>query len=273
MRITKDTKLCISIAERPGNFGATVLSAGFAALGLDFIYKPLQVGGDKLADAVTGIRSLGIRGCGVSMPHKIKVLEYLDEIDGSARKIGAVNTIVNDGGVLCGYNTDFLGAKAALQKHYDIKNKKVFIIGAGGAARAIIVAFQECGAKEIHLTNRDEERGRRLAEEFNLSYLQYAKKNEMRGDLLVNATPVGMSFGVGGAIIDEDAIKSYKAVMDVVVSAEPTILIKTAREFGVVGISGLDMALYQAAEQFRLYTGKEAPLTAMLDSMKDLYKN
>lgn len=270
MVITKDTQLCISIAEHPGNFGATVLNAGFRALGLDFVYKPLRVNNDKLVEAIGGIRSLGIRGCGVSMPYKISVIKYLDEIDEYAGKIGAVNTIVNDVGVLRGYNTDFSGAKTALQKYYDARGKKVLIIGAGGVARAIIAALQGCGAGEICLTNRDESRGRRLAEEFGLTYLPYTKKEEPRGNLLINATPVGMMYG-DDLIIGRNAIASYEAVMDVVVSVGETSLVKSAKESGLVAISGLDMSLYQAAEQFKLYTGRDAPLVAMSDSMKKIY--
>lgn len=271
MVITKDTQLCISIAEHPGNFGATVLNAGFRALGLDFIYKPLRVNDDKLAEAIGGLRSLGIRGCGVSMPHKIRVIKYLDEIDEYVGKIGAVNTIVNDAGVLRGYNTDFSGARTALRKYYDAKGKKVLIIGAGGAARAIITALQGCGTREICLTNRDERRGRRLTEEYGLTYLPYAKKEESQGDLLINATPVGMLYG-DDLIIGRNTIRSYEAVMDVVVSASVTALIKSAKEFGLVAISGLDMSLYQAAEQFKLYTGNDAPLAAMSDSIKNFYE-
>lgn len=273
MFINKDTKLCISIAERPGNFGATVLGAGFKALNLDFIYKPLKVSSRQLEGAIGGIRSLGIRGCGVSMPHKINVIKYLDKIDEYAKKIGAVNTIVNDNGVLFGYNTDFYGAKTALQKYYDVKNKKIVIVGAGGAARAIIMALQVCGAKDIFLTNRSDDHGRQLAKEFNLLYLDYAHRNEVGGDLLINATPVGMSSENKELIIDEASIKLYKAVMDVVVSASPTELIKAAKKFGLVVVSGLDMSLNQAAEQFKLYTGQEAPLEAMADGARLFYKN
>ncbi len=105
MTINKDTQVCISFAKRPGNFGATVFNAAFEALNLNFIYKPFQLDEGKLEEAVKAIRVFGIRGCGVSMPHKVNVLRYLDELDPAAEKIGAVNTIVNTDGVLKGYNT------------------------------------------------------------------------------------------------------------------------------------------------------------------------
>src|SRR5438046_2951853 len=136
MKITKDTTCCISIAGSPGNFGATLFNTAFEALSLDYIYKPFRVMPEDLSKAVAGIRAFGVRGCGVSMPHKIKVLDLLDAIDPLAEEIGAVNTIVNNNGKLTGYNTDVSGAMRALKERYDVRGKSAHIIGSGGVARA-----------------------------------------------------------------------------------------------------------------------------------------
>jgi len=268
MTINKDTKCCISIAERPGNFGSTIFNAGFEALSLDFFYKPFKVTEDGLAGAIEGIRSLGIRGCGVSMPHKVKAIKLLDKIDPVAQKIGAINTIVNDDGVLSGYNTDFEGAKRALGESYNVAKKKVLIIGAGGVSRAVILALKENGAGKIYLTNRSEEKGKSLAKEFDINYLDYAERNDFKGGLFVNATSVGMKPQDKDMIIDEDSIVGYDAVMDVVVYPFKTALIKEAERQGKVAIPGFKMSLYQAAAQFKLYTGKNASLEIMAESIK-----
>ena len=272
MKITKNTQVCISIAGRPGNLGANLFNASFEALSLDFIYKPFQVSEDKLSSAVDGIRSFGIRGCGVSMPHKVTVLEYLDEIDSVAEKIGAVNTIVNSNRVLRGYNTDFEGARMAVNTRYNINKKKVFVIGAGGAARAIIMALKESQPGEIYITNRDEVVGEQVAKEFNLRYFPYNNKDNFEGDFLINATSVGMLPYSDEMIITNESLRSYEAVMDVVVYPNTTLLIKSAKEYGKVVIPGFEMALYQAAAQFKLYTNQEAPLNIMRESMDNFYK-
>ncbi len=272
MKIDRDTICCISIAERPGNFGATVLNATFQALNLNYIYKPFRVMASDLEDSIKGIRAFGIRGCGVSMPHKIKVMQCLDQIDDAAKRIGAVNTIINNNGVLTGYNTDYEGAKRALKETYDIRNKKALIIGAGGAARAIIVALKDSGAGEIWLTNRDEARGQELAKEFSLNYHPFATRAEFRGQLLVNATPVGMPPNGGEMIIDKLALIHYDCSMDVVVSPQETGLIQTTKELGKAVIPGFKMALYQGVAQYELYTEQEAPFDLMSENIQKYFK-
>lgn len=272
MLISKKTKICISIAGKPGDFGASVFNAAFRALSLDYIYKPFKVDPEELSNAIRGIRSFGIRGCGVSMPHKIKVMKYLDKIDPVAQKVGAVNTIVNNKNVLFGYNTDFEGIKIALQENYsDIK--RVLIIGAGGVARAIILALKEINAGEIYLANRDQNRSRKVVNEFGIKYVPYSERNNFSGDLLINATPVGMPPNTDRSIVSDSSIKKYRAVVDVVVSPTKTHLIKSAEKFGKKTIPGVQISLYQAAKQFKLYTGQNAPLNIMMKSVRDLWNN
>ena len=272
MLISKKTKVCISIAGKPGDFGASVFSAAFEALSLDYIYKPFKVDPEELFDAIRGIRSFGIRGCGVSMPHKIKVMRYLDKIDPIAQKVGAVNTIVNNKNVLSGYNTDFEGIKIALRENYsDIK--RVLIIGAGGVARAIILALKEINAGEIYLANRNQNKSRKIVNEFGIKYVSYSERNNFSGDLLINATPIGMPPNTDRSIVSDKSIKRYRAVMDVVVSPNKTHLIKSAEKFGKKTISGVQISLYQATKQFKLYTGQNAPINIMMKSVRDMWNN
>lgn len=272
MKIDRDTICCISIAERPGNFGATVLNATFQALNLNYVYKPFRVMAPDLEDAIKGVRALSIRGCGVSMPHKMKVMLYLDKIDEAAKRIGAVNTIINDAGVLTGYNTDYEGAKRALKETYNIQGKKALIVGAGGAARAIIVALKDRGAGEVWLTNRDEARGQELAKAFSVNYFPFDKRTEFRGQLLVNATPVGMPPDTGEIIIDKLALIHYDCGMDVVVSPQETGLIQAMKELNKAVIPGFKMALYQGVAQYELYTGQEAPFDLMSENIQKYFK-
>ncbi len=268
MKITRDTEVYISIAERPGNFGAQIFNAAFDALSLDFIYKPFKVGKYDLINAIKGIKALGIKGCGVSMPHKINILKYLDKVDVVAKKIGAVNTVVNNGGKLYGYNTDFIGAQTVLDNRYNVKGKRVFIIGAGGAARAIAIAVRTKKPRAIFITNRNEVLGKKLAKEFKLSYVSYHLKNNFKADLFVNATPVGMLPKDNESIIEKTSLVPYEAIMDVVVHPTNTLLIKYAKEFGKIFVPGSEMALHQALAQFKLYTKLEPPLESIKNSIE-----
>lgn len=269
MEISKDTQVFISIAERPGNFGATVHNAGFKSIGFPGIYLPFKVKEADLPGAVSGIRSLGIKGCGVSMPHKTSVMDLLDNIDYRAKKIGAVNTIINKNSVLTGYNTDCDGAMEAISEAYDISGKTVLLIGAGGVARAIIVALQEIKAKDICVMNRDEIKAFDLAREFGIMTCSYNSRNHLSADLLINATPVGMSPNTGEMIIDEGAIKNFEAIMDVIIYPSKTLLMKKAKDLGKLAISGFRMSLYQAAKQFNYYTNQTAPIEIMLDALRN----
>lgn len=262
-KITKDTQLCISISERPGNFGAIVFNATFEKLSMDFVYKPLRVSPHNLASAIEGIRSLGIRGSGVSMPHKINVLKYLDVVDPVALNIGAVNTIVNKDNVLFGYNTDFYGAKKTLEENYCVLGKKVLVIGAGGASRAIIAALKILKAREIHVSNINELKARRIAKSLSIGFLPYKHRNNYDGQLLINATPVGMTPNTKDIIVELSTISKYEAVMDVVVNPFHTAIIDEASRLKKNIMPGFQMALHQACKQFELYTNTPAPFQVM----------
>ena len=147
-RIDRDTTLCISIAAKPGNFGARFHNSAYSLLGLNWVYLPRRVETlSELQVVIKAVRVLGIKGCSVSMPHKEDVIQYIDQTDSSAEKIGAVNTIkLQNDGSLKGFNTDFYGAKKALEKA-DIEGQKVVMVGTGGVAKAIGLAVIELGGE------------------------------------------------------------------------------------------------------------------------------
>src|SRR3989344_4101736 len=271
-KLDKDVKLFISIAENPTNFGCTIHNTAFRALGVDAVYIPRKVTATEIKAVMDAIRGLCIGGCGVSMPHKIKVMKYLDRIDEHAKKIGAVNTILNSNGSLEGYNTDYTGAIRALQENYNVKGKRAYVLGTGGVARVLLLALKDLGATEIFVMGRNNQSATRLSEEFQVKALEWDRLNKIEGDILINATPIGTN-SKSDCIVNEDTIGKFKAVMDVVVIPLETKLIATARALGLIGIPGHTMALYQATEQFKLYTNRNAPLDVMKRSIEKLVGN
>ena len=262
--------LCISVAEKPGKFGITVHNAGYRALGLNFMYKTFAI--NDIKGAIIGVRSLGIRGCSVSMPFKEKVIPFLDRLDPLAKKIGAVNTIVNDNGQLIGYNTDVIAVEKSL-KPLQIKNDNdIIIFGAGGVSRAILVALKNLKLKNITLTNRTKRKGERLAKEFNVNFIQWSKRENIKADVVINATSIGMTPNIFSSPISKKEIENSQIVMDVVVTPPKTKLIKIANKQGKITVDGLKLSLYQAFTQFKLYTGRNPPIQVMQKAANTLYK-
>ena len=270
MIINKDTQLCISIAQFPSNFGTTLHNIAFAALNLNFIYKAFAT--TDLAGAITGVRALGISGCSVSMPFKQAVIPFLDNLDETAQSTGAVNTIVNDGGRLTGYNTDLIGAQIVLASLQPQPHESVLILGAGGAARAILVALRQFGYKRVSVANRDVDKIAALNTILPCSTVAWEARAQQPVQLLINATSVGMTPTAELMPIDADFVQSVRAVMDVVVSPLESRLIACARASGKAVAPGYQMSLEQAAAQFTLYTGRAAPRSVMEDGIRALLK-
>jgi shikimate dehydrogenase len=272
MKVNKETQVCISIAETPGSLGATIFNNAFEKMSLNYIYKPFKVDKKDLQKAILGIRAFGIRGCGVSMPHKITVMKYLDGLDRTARLVGAANTIVNTKGKLIGYNTDFDAVKIMTKTDFNVKGAYVLIAGAGGVARSIILAVRENKAANITITNRDDERGKKLAKSLGVAYLIWKDRDTLRGDLIVNATPLGMGKGDVCAFANK-SIKNFKAVLDVIVSVKDTPLLKVAKKYKKVILRGVRMSSLQAAAQFKLYTGLELPASVIEKSIGNFLRS
>jgi len=270
MNLQNNPTLCISVAEKPGKFGITVHNAGYRALGLNFMYKTFAI--NDIKGAIIGVRSLGIRGCSVSMPFKEKVIPFLDRLDPLAKKIGAVNTIVNDNGQLIGYNTDVIAVEKSL-KPLQIKNDKdIIIFGAGGVSRAILVALKNLKLKNITVANRTTRKGERLAKEFNVNFIQWSKRENVKAEVLINATSIGMFPNIFSSPISKNKIKNSQIVMDVVATPPKTKLIKIANKQGKITVDGLKLSLYQAFTQFKLYTGRNPPIQVMQKAATTLYE-
>jgi len=260
-------------------------NAAFTHLGLDYIYVPLPVKPEALSDAIGGMRALSIRGLNVTAPHKVAVIPLIDEMDSLARQIGAVNTIVNNEGELKGYNTDALGFIQVLaDKGYDIKGKKIVVVGAGGAARAITFALADKGA-ELTIINRRQEFGwaidlsSKLAQTFRreVNALELSDNNltESIGeaDLLVNATTAGMTPDIENTPVAARFLRRGMLVFDIVYSPLETRLLREARQAGARTISGLDMVVAQGALSFELWTGQKAPVDIMKEAAIKGMKN
>jgi shikimate dehydrogenase len=248
--IDKDTQLCISLASRPGNFGNRFHNFLYQQLGLNFVYK--SVGTQDLEGAVRGIRALGIRGSAVSMPFKEAVMPLLDELDAAAREVGAVNTIVNDGGKLKGFNTDLIAVRELLAASGLKRGTRAGLLGSGGMAKAIALALHEQGLK-VDLISRNEKTGRALAQQYGFEW-----RDTLAGtyEALINATPIGMSPDPSDRIpFTREQTEHAKWIMDSVVTPPETSWVKLGKQLGKRVVSGLDITVIQAREQFRLYTG------------------
>jgi len=251
--LTKDTQLCISLAARPSNIGTRFHNYLYAALGLDFVYKAFTT--TDLPGAVTGIRALGIRGCGVSMPFKEGVIPLVDSLDPSAAAITSVNTIVNTRGHLRAYNTDYLALAHLLAERRIPATSSVAVRGSGGMAQAVVAALHDAGFAAVTVVARNAESGPALAARYSASWVPDLGTDHP--DVLVNATPIGMAGGpqAGDLPFDDAAIRAAEVAFDVVAMPAETPFVRRARNLGLPTITGAEVIALQAAEQFTLYTG------------------
>jgi shikimate dehydrogenase len=253
--------LCGSIAGRPGRFGIAMHNAAYRALGLNYVY--VAFGTEDTAGAVAAMRALGIRGLGVTTPHKLRIIEHLDAIDDEARAIGAVNTVINEGGRLVGYNVDWIGAVRAFREEIDVARARAAVVGAGGGARAIVYGLVREGAR-VTLYNRGEERGRALTERFGIDFggPPEALALAVPFDLIAHATPVGFHDETS-IMVPRAALLTGRVVFDAVPVPIETRLLREAKANGCRTIPGVRMQLHQAARQFELYTGLAPDLATM----------
>jgi shikimate dehydrogenase len=235
-------------------------TSALAHSGLDGCYHAFQV--ENIAAAVDGIRGLGIRGASITIPHKIAVLPYLDEVDSMAANIGAVNTVFNKDGVLYGYNSDWAGAVKALSEKTVIKGKKVAVIGAGGGARAIGFGLKQEGGI-VTIINRTKSRGEKLASDLGCLFMPLAELTKLPYHIVVNATPVGMTPDVNSMPLSPNLMEPEMVVMDVVYNPLKTRFLQEAENIGCTTVDGVSMFVHQGAVQFELWTHKKAPVDVM----------
>lgn len=244
---------------------------GYIALGIDKdnLFIPVRVRNKNLKKFIEAVKTLGVNGISVTSPHKETIINYLDNLDNDAKEIGSVNTILNKEGKLSGYNTDWIGAITALEKRISLKGKKVAIIGAGGAARAIVYGLIKKGAR-VKIFNRSVDKASKLAKEFKAE----SGKNieEIKDcDIIINATSLGMN--EDKSPVDKKLLNKHQIVLDVVYSPKETTFIIDAKEKGVEVVYGYEMLLYQGMEQFKMYTGIKAPEKKMRKALEEGFKN
>jgi shikimate dehydrogenase len=259
------TQLCAVILHPAGHTRSPAMhNAAFRALGLDAVYVAFDVAPAGLSDALAGARALGVRQLAISLPHKQAVIPLLDEVDDTARQIGAVNTVTRREDRLVGANTDWIGAVRALERATPLSGRNVVVLGAGGTARAVVFGALERGAR-VAVLNRSADRAEALAKA--LGAHGAGALSDLSGlpcDVLVNATSVGLRSS--DSPVPAEAIPPRAVVMDVVYDPRRTRLLGDAAARGARVVEGRWMLVYQAAEQLRIWSGREAPVEVMAEA-------
>lgn len=280
MEISGKTKVCGIIGDPVEHtLSPAMHNAAFNDLKLDFVYVAFKVKTSELENAMSGVRTLGIHGLNVTMPHKNAVIKYLDEIDPTAKFIDAVNTILNKDGKLIGFNTDGVGAIKALKENgLNLNGKKLLLLGAGGAANAI--AFHAAqGVEELVILNRTAEKAKKLAEVLRREFNKKIRANSLSAssieeelkdsDILINATSIGMHPKVDQSPVRSEWLRSNLCIMDIVYNPIETRLAKDAKSKGAKVISGIEMLIYQGSASFEIWTNHPAPVKVMKKAVLD----
>lgn len=274
MVISGKTKVCGVIGDPIEHTLSPIMhNAAFEALRIDYVFLAFKVEVAKVGNAIDGMRAFGIHGLNVTMPHKNSVINYIDELDPTAKTIGSANTILNKDGKLFGFNTDGVGALNALEQNgVAVKGKKIMLLGAGGAAKAIAYTISQ-EADELVILNRTAkpvtELAKLLKQKFNKKINADAltpktvKDNLASADVIINATSVGMEPNAGQTPVAPELLKPDLAVMDIVYNPLETKLAKDAKAAGAKVVSGVEMLIYQGAASFEIWTACNAPVEVM----------
>ena len=252
--------------------------AAFQAKGLDFRYLTVLVKKEDLGKAMDGVRAFNMRGINLTIPHKVRVIQYLDELSEAAQITGAVNMVVNNDGKLWGENTDGKGFLISLEKEgIKVNGKKVVVLGAGGAARAISVECALAGAEHITIVNRNAQRGEELASLINsktkakAEFLPWVEGIDIpeNTDILANATSVGLFPNTDcKPDINYDRITDRMVVTDVIFNDPNSLFLQEAKTRGAKTVNGLGMLVEQGALNFKLWTGVDAPVELMTEVLR-----
>jgi len=255
------------------SYSPFIQNYAFDLMNLDYIYLPFDVPTENLKNTVNGVLAFGMKGINVTLPHKEKIIKFLDELSEEASIIGAVNTIVNDHGKLIGYNTDAYGIIETLLPFKDkITGSKVSVIGAGGSARAVIYTLlRHFKPEEINIINRTHQKADTLVNDFSLK-MRYDRFHTFElfppenvetlnsSQLIVNATTIGMFPDVDDAITNiDESFTADQIVFDLIYNPTKTKFLQLAESQGAKIVGGLQMLIYQAAKSFELWTGVEMP--------------
>lgn len=271
------TKLVVLLGHPLGHsLSPLIHNTMFDHLGLDYCYLPVEVTRENLATVFNGLRRMNVVGCNVTIPHKVAILELLDELDPQAARLGAVNTVCFREGRAIGYNTDGQGFLRSLEEAgmAGVDGKNIFVLGAGGAARAIAMSLAAGGADSIYLCNRNRDKALALAEEINKKIrpcvetvaAELAAQGPLlkRCQLLINATSVGMRPHHDHLPIAAEALSAHLTVADIVYNPRTTKLLAAAQAVGCPIVHGLGMLIHQGALGFTLWAGHEPPIDRML---------
>lgn len=280
--VSGKTRVCAVIGEPiDHSLSPVIQNAAFCALNIDCVYTAFRVNSSDIANALSGIRALGVLGLNVTMPHKEAVIAYLDWIDETAKFLNSVNTIHHKDGKLLGYSTDGIGALRALKENRaDPQGKRVLILGAGGAARSIAYSLiQE--ADELFILNRTVSEAKKLAETLKHKFdkkisvgslsPEIIKEKIRATDILLNTTSVGMNPNINQSLIEPDNLESNLTVMDIIYNPHDTQLIKDAKAVGAKVVNGIEMLIYQGATAFEIWTGQQAPIPVMRKALLEQY--
>jgi shikimate dehydrogenase len=274
MVISGKTRVCGVIGDPiEHTLSPTIHNAAFDQLKLDFVFLAFRVKAADLENAIQGMRGLDIHGLNVTMPHKSTVIDFLDEVDATVQFLGSANTILNKDGKLSGFNTDGVGALKALRENcVALSEKKVLLLGAGGAAKAIAFSLAK-EVRKLAILNRTAEKAKELAETLGRMFNKKVvgsglssdaiAKNLRDSDILINATSVGMKPNLTQSLVAPQWLKSDLAVMDIVYNPVETKLAKDAKAAGAKVISGVEMLIYQGGASFEIWTGRSAPIEIM----------
>lgn len=260
-----------------GNPTQYMMEKAFAQVGLDWRYLTLEVAPEGLGDAIRGMRAMGFRGCNLTIPHKVEVIQYLDRTSEAATLMGAVNCVNRVGDELVGENTDGKGFVQSLKELCDPAGKNVVILGAGGAARAIAVEVALAGAASMTIVNRDETRGQELAALINDKVKVPTTFVRWEGDyrvpaeteVLINATSIGLGDGAARVPLAVDSLEADMIVADVIFNPPETRLLRDAKQRGCQTLDGLGMLVNQAVIGFQIWTGKQADPQVMREALEE----
>lgn len=281
--ISLDTKM-VGLLGQPltFTFSPQMHNSTFEALGLDYFYRPIEVGKDELYSVVKGLKHMNYAGFNVTKPNKVRILRYLDEVDELAAKIGSVNTVKIVEGRLIGYNTDGEGYVASLKEEldFDPKGKRFTILGAGGAGRAIAFTLASYGAKKIHITDRIINCSEIVASEINANICKCAEVFELSdhnlkeciddSDVIINASGIGMMPQIDRTPFSKDLLHKDIIVSDITYNPLKTRLIKEAEEVGCKTHNGVGMLIHQGAKAFEIWTGIDAPIGEMTNTVVNI---
>lgn len=281
--ISVTTKLIALLGTPLGqSFAARMQNAAYAKLGLDYYYFPVEIGNDKLEAVINGIRNMNFAGFAVTKPNKIKVLDYLDELDPLAEKIGSVNTVVMKDGKLIGHNTDGSGWTQSLldaRPGIDLTKTTFLIYGAGGAARAIATTLADKGAAKLYITDMVEAASKSLVDDINkfanvAEYVPFTEKPYLfaeKANVLINATGLGMGSHLNESPVPAEYLRKDLFTCDLIYNPLKTKLLLDAEKKGAGILNGLEMSINQGAKQVALWApGTPPPVQVMREIIHEI---